>query len=131
MERSRDSRGRSGGFRSGGRSSGGRSFGGGGRSFGGGRSGGGFGRSRPEMHDAICSKCNSQCQVPFRPTGEKPVLCSDCFRNANSGGNFARPQQSFQQPSSPASSEQLSRIESKLDKILKALEVEEEQPSSE
>lgn len=53
------------------------------------RSGRGFGRrdfgekrysSRPiEMHSAICSKCKNECQVPFQPTGNKPVYCRDCF----------------------------------------------------
>ncbi|HRY62843.1 MAG TPA: hypothetical protein P5056_03690 [Candidatus Paceibacterota bacterium] len=32
-----------------------------------------------EMHDAICSECGKNCQIPFRPTGEKPVYCSECF----------------------------------------------------
>ena len=58
--------------------------GGGGRDFGGGRSfGSGRGRSdRPpvQMHKAICSNCGKECEVPFKPTGAKPVFCSDCFR---------------------------------------------------
>jgi CxxC-x17-CxxC domain-containing protein len=62
---------------------------GGGRSFGGG-SRGGFGggrdRGRPDMHSAICSECGRECEVPFRPTGDKPVYCSDCFKNQG-GGN--------------------------------------------
>ena len=35
--------------------------------------------SRPEMHHATCADCGNDCQVPFRPTGDKPVYCSDCF----------------------------------------------------
>ena len=31
------------------------------------------------MHSAICSTCGKTCEVPFRPTGEKPVYCRDCF----------------------------------------------------
>lgn len=31
------------------------------------------------MHSAICDECGKECQVPFKPTGEKPVYCSDCF----------------------------------------------------
>lgn len=34
---------------------------------------------RPQMHDAICDDCGRKCQVPFRPTGDKPIYCSDCF----------------------------------------------------
>ncbi len=65
-----------GGFR-GGRGGGSR-FGGGRPSFGGGR-GGDRGRSDVQMHRATCAECNKSCEVPFRPTGERPVYCSDCF----------------------------------------------------
>lgn len=41
--------------------------------------GGGF-RGPREMHDATCARCGNQTQVPFRPTGARPVYCSDCFR---------------------------------------------------
>ncbi|MBU7006931.1 zinc-ribbon domain containing protein [Phosphitispora fastidiosa] len=44
--------------------------------------GGGFGRgSRPqrEMHETTCSACGVTTQVPFRPSGDRPVYCSDCF----------------------------------------------------
>lgn len=37
------------------------------------------------MNKAICSECGNACEVPFKPTGDKPVYCSDCFRNK--GGN--------------------------------------------
>jgi len=62
---------------------------GGGRGFGGG-GGGGFGgrdRGRPEMHRAVCSECGNECEVPFRPTGDKPVYCSDCFKKQGGGGD--------------------------------------------
>lgn len=65
---------------------GGRSFGGGdrgGRSFGGDR--GGDRGSRPDMHKAICDECKKSCEVPFRPTGDKPIFCSDCFRDKRGG----------------------------------------------
>ena len=136
----RDSRGSRGGFR--GRSSSSR--------FGGGRSEGrgGFrsrdsGRSerRPlEMHDATCDKCGKECQVPFRPSGEKPVLCSDCFRQSegSSGRNFvARNRTSSSQSGFGMSSEQFSQINAKLDKIIEFLDnleleddLDEEEPES-
>jgi len=49
------------------------------RSFGGGDS------RRPLLHDAVCDECGKDCQVPFRPSGDKPVYCSDCFEKK--GGN--------------------------------------------
>ena len=51
---------------------------------------GGFSRSegrdsgRPEFgkqsHRAVCDKCGTNCEVPFKPTGSKPIYCQDCFR---------------------------------------------------
>ncbi|MCH7605455.1 hypothetical protein IID24_05715, partial [Patescibacteria group bacterium] len=40
------------------------------------------------MHSAKCSECGNNCEVPFRPSGEKPVYCSDCFRRR--GGESPR-----------------------------------------
>lgn len=34
---------------------------------------------RPQMHKAVCSKCGNECEVPFKPTGDRPVFCSQCF----------------------------------------------------
>jgi CxxC-x17-CxxC domain-containing protein len=39
-----------------------------------------FTNDRQEMHKATCDKCGNSCEVPFRPTGSKPVFCRDCFR---------------------------------------------------
>jgi CxxC-x17-CxxC domain-containing protein len=42
------------------------------------------GASRPGrvMHDVICSNCGKLTQVPFVPTGSRPVYCQDCFQTA-------------------------------------------------
>jgi CxxC-x17-CxxC domain-containing protein len=32
-----------------------------------------------QMYQAVCSKCGKDCRVPFRPSGDKPIYCSDCF----------------------------------------------------
>jgi CxxC-x17-CxxC domain-containing protein len=47
---------------------------------GGGYAGGGYSRGPREMFDAVCARCGKDTQVPFRPTGARPVYCSDCFR---------------------------------------------------
>lgn len=56
---------------------------------------GGRGPSGPrEMHDAVCSDCGQQTQVPFRPTEGRPVYCRDCFakrsppRERSGGGGY-------------------------------------------
>ncbi len=51
---------------------------------GGGGGGGGMrthseGSSRP-MYDVVCDQCGVTTQVPFKPTGGRPVYCRDCFR---------------------------------------------------
>lgn len=41
----------------------------------------GFGSdTRPvQLFSATCAQCRKACEVPFRPNGEKPVFCRDCF----------------------------------------------------
>ena len=59
------------------------SYSAGGYSSGGGGGGGGYGgerRSR-EMFEAVCANCGRTASVPFRPSGSKPVYCSDCFES--------------------------------------------------
>lgn len=117
-----DGRGRFGGTRSGGRS-GGFSRGGDRGGFGG-RSGGrgGF-RDRDsgprEMHEVTCDSCKKQCEVPFKPTGDKPVYCSDCFRKQDSG-NFESRNRNFSSGSSQGgmSKDQFDTLNKKLDKII-------------
>lgn len=42
--------------------------------------GGGFGGER-RMHPTVCSACGKETEVPFQPRGDRPVYCSDCFRD--------------------------------------------------
>jgi len=37
-------------------------------------------RQQREYFAVICSKCGNAAQVPFKPRQDKPVYCSDCFR---------------------------------------------------
>ena len=50
---------------------------------GGGRSGGGQGgRSGPRpQFRAVCAACGIETTVPFEPKSDRPVYCSDCYRN--------------------------------------------------
>jgi CxxC-x17-CxxC domain-containing protein len=34
-----------------------------------------------EMFPAVCAECGKPTQVPFKPRGDRPVYCSDCFSN--------------------------------------------------
>ncbi len=46
---------------------------------GGSYNGGGYGGGQREMFTATCDSCGREAQVPFRPSGSKPVYCTDCF----------------------------------------------------
>ncbi len=47
--------------------------------FGGGMGGSRYSSGPREMFTATCSSCGGEAQVPFRPSGAKPVYCSSCF----------------------------------------------------
>lgn len=119
---------------------------GGERSFGGGRSFGEGNRKPATLHRATCAQCGVSCEVPFRPTGERPVLCKDCFKR--NGDSFPKPSRSFDEPKRFGSDrsersdrsesyaskgpdqtqKQLNAINAKLDKILEMLgEIEEDE----
>ena len=84
-----------------------------------GRDGGRDG-ARSQMHDAVCAKCGDDCQVPFRPSGDKPVYCSGCFEGNDRGD---RRDSGRGQKSGP-SNDQFAILNSKLDKIMKALNLD-------
>jgi len=37
-------------------------------------------KGKKDLHDATCTKCGAQTQVPFKPIEGKDVLCRDCFK---------------------------------------------------
>lgn len=117
--------------------------------FGGGDRRGGFrgsnGRDREiTMHKAVCDECKNNCEVPFRPSGDKPIYCSDCFSSKREtedrGSNrdfrdrgprkefsprpmqnsFAKPQ--AMGPGQDDTKRKLSEINMKLDRVVLALE---------
>jgi CxxC-x17-CxxC domain-containing protein len=123
---------RGGGFRGG--------NGGGNRGGGGGYRGGGD-RGETTMHKATCDECHKSCEVPFRPSSDKPVYCNECFsskrkeedraprREFNDRGpkrdyNDRPAQPSFAKPVAVSndSIKQLSEISAKLDRLIIAIE---------
>lgn len=49
-------------------------------------------------YDATCSKCGKACQVPFKPAGDRPVFCRDCFDKPMNGGQARPLTSSFNRP---------------------------------
>lgn len=54
------------------------------------RNDGGFDRGGREMYPVVCAECGTDTTVPFRPRGERPVYCSDCFRRQGTPANTGR-----------------------------------------
>lgn len=54
----------------------------------------GFGASKDaplEMFKAKCSDCGNACEVPFKPNGKKPVLCSHCYNKTSESSRYDNP----------------------------------------
>ena len=43
------------------------------------------GRRERMMYQAICADCCKNCEVPFKPTAERPVYCKECFAIRKAG----------------------------------------------
>lgn len=74
---------------------------------------------------AICDECGSKCMLPFKPSSSKPVYCSTCFEQKGgrssdhkSGGDNAKEIRELK--------DQIISINTKLDKIIKALDIKPE-----
>jgi CxxC-x17-CxxC domain-containing protein len=122
---------------------------------GGGNRGGGFrggnGGGRPSfgrrgdrevtMHKTICDECKKSCEVPFRPSSDKPVYCNECFSGKREKEDRAprrdfsdrgpkrdfdnnRPAQSFSKPAGGQEDikKQLGEISTKLDRLIGVIE---------
>ena len=46
------------------------------------------GGNRREMHEAVCAACGKVTQVPFLPSGDKPVYCNECFAERRAQRSF-------------------------------------------
>ncbi len=41
-------------------------------------------QARRKMYQAICAECGQPTEVPFEPSGNKPVYCWNCFESRRS-----------------------------------------------
>ncbi len=80
-----------------------------------------YGNDRPsfggdkQMFPATCAKCGNSTEVPFRPSGDKPVFCRDCFKKE--GG----PDRRSSAPAGADNGEQFRTLNAKLDQLIKLL----------
>ena len=99
----------------------------GGKKFG----GGGWQRdeargSRPTLYRATCNECHAPCEVPFHPTGQRPVYCRGCFRPSDGESSFKKPSysSSSSRPNTSSNDEvvkQLKALNNKMDQLLEAI----------
>jgi CxxC-x17-CxxC domain-containing protein len=85
------------------------------------------------MYDATCDECKRPCQVPFRPNGDKPVYCKNCFDKRGGGreqGRFAGAAGNVSPGGFSVNDikTQLAMINIKLDKLLERKEIIKETP---
>ncbi len=78
------------------------------------------------MHSAICGKCKAECEVPFKPTGKRPILCNSCFKKEAYGGaettkEFVKKPYGGSNSRDSGLDVDFKIINNKLDAILKAL----------
>jgi CxxC-x17-CxxC domain-containing protein len=100
---------------------------------------------RSQMYPAVCGKCNKACEVPFKPNGQRPVYCSDCFGSMKEGGastggfapkrDFSAPRRDYDAPAiaTPVMKVEDSRINdlrrqmdginSKLDRLIESVAI--------
>lgn len=96
---------------------------------------------RPMMHQTVCTECGRDCEVPFKPSGSKPVLCDFCFgkqkesfgndrfggrdsgRRESSRSSFDRPERSerTERTSGDQYKQQFEMLNEKLDSIMRLL----------
>jgi len=94
------------------------------------------------MHRATCGDCGQSCEVPFRPNGDKPVFCNNCFSGKKDSGDRGgrsdfgsrEPRREFNDRPSHTSSfskptsgnddlkKQLSEMNTKLERVVNLLE---------
>jgi len=159
-----------GGYKQGGGFGGRQRFGGGGDrhgngggKFGGGQSHGSKGAersfSKPELYPTVCTSCGRACEVPFRPSADKLVYCSNCFgkkgqdasRDARGNRDGDRAQPHFKKEFKPERDErsygeerssrkdqaheelkkQIANLESKVNRVIELLGTAPKAPTSE
>ncbi len=37
---------------------------------------------------AICAECRKECEIPFKPSADRPVYCRECFAKRKGGDSF-------------------------------------------
>ena len=84
---------------------------------------------QPQIFKATCADCQKSCEVPFRPSGDRPVFCSDCFGEKRGASEDTRSnfesRSTYRDAAKPAAAKpsvDLSVVLAKLDTLIAAVE---------
>ena len=48
---------------------------------------GNFSRERTFTR-VVCAECSKECEIPFKPSGDRPVYCKECFAKRKQAGRL-------------------------------------------
>ena len=84
------------------------------------------------MHKTICADCKKGCEVPFRPSGDRPVYCQECFSRRKAGNSFKANMDNRPKETAPAQTINIDkpRVSEKKKPVAKKKSVEKKKPVS-
>jgi CxxC-x17-CxxC domain-containing protein len=84
------------------------------------------------MYKAICADCKKECEVPFRPSGDRPVYCQECFSRRKAGNLFKANIDNRPKETAPAQVTNIDkpRVSEKKKSVTKKKSVEKKKPVS-
>ena len=84
------------------------------------------------MYKAICADCKKECEVPFRPSGDRPVYCQECFSRRKAGNSFKANMDNRPKETAPAQVTNIDkpRVSEKKKPVAKKKSVEKKKPVS-
>lgn len=63
-------------------------------------------RPSRQMYAVVCFECGKDTEIPFKPSGDRPVFCKECFAKRKSGQGSNKPNTAPSiQPQEPVSVE--------------------------
>ena len=82
-----------------------------------------------EAHKTTCDGCHAPCEVPFVPNGKKPVYCRNCYKGKDTttsftGQPFSAPTEFNSEDGSTDLKKQFSILNTKLDRLISAIEAQ-------
>jgi len=83
------------------------------------------------MYKAICADCKKECEVPFKPSQDRPVYCKDCFSKRKSSGSF-KPNNNGPRPAParPAPEGPVQKLQKIMDQVPVEKPVENKKPAA-